>query len=253
MLRVLIVEDDTIIAKDLERTLAERGCEIIGSCADGDDAMRIFNTKKPDFVLIDIELQGKTTGIDLARYINKTSRVPFVYLTDYFGSQNKYFKAANSTRPANYLPKISYLPGQLWHFIEVAIYQYDVIDNGLDETSNSAILLQGHFFVRDRLQRQWQKLLLSDVLYIKVDKPYCKVFTQNHKTSYYLIRKTLNDLMDKLALTSLVRIHQSIAVNSTDVKQYNDVLNIVVLKNDLHLPVGKTYKKSIVRALPLID
>lgn len=253
MLRILIVEDDLLIAKDLERYLVDYDCEIVEICANGDDAMRVFSTKRPDFVFIDIELQTKTTGIDVARYINKTSRVPFVYLTDYFGSQSRYFKAANNTRPANYLPKGTYLPAQLWHFVETAMHQFDVQDNGLDGTSNSAILIHHHFFVRDLQERQWQKLLLDDLLYVEVVKPYCKVFVRKHKATHYLIRKTLNDLMDKLAVTPLVRIHQSIAVNSQKVEQYDETFSMVTLDNGISLRVGKTFKKVLAHTLPLID
>ena len=145
MLRIMIVEDDALIAKDLVVALEEFGCDIVGVCPSAEEAIQIFTEKKPEFVFLDIELQGKLTGIDLAQFINRTSSVPFVFLTDHYSSESRYFRKANNTRPANYLPKGSYLPKQLWHFIETALFQFDIQINGHDER-NFTVLFQESLF-----------------------------------------------------------------------------------------------------------
>ncbi|PKL09628.1 MAG: response regulator [Spirochaetae bacterium HGW-Spirochaetae-7] len=80
-LRILIVEDETIIAWDLRRTIERLGSEVCSVAADADAAVACARADSPDLILMDIKLRGVRTGIDAALEIRRFSEVPLVYLT----------------------------------------------------------------------------------------------------------------------------------------------------------------------------
>lgn len=101
--KILIVEDESIVAKDLELTLNHLGYEVIGNCDNGEDAYQIALDKKPDLLLMDIFIKGNIDGIDTASRIKKEFSVPVVYLTAF--SDESTLNRAKETKPHGYLTK----------------------------------------------------------------------------------------------------------------------------------------------------
>jgi AmiR/NasT family two-component response regulator len=81
--RILIVEDERIIAKDLERRLQRLGYTVVGLAVTGAEAIRSCSDLRPDVVLMDIRLVGETGGIEAAQSIRAAVPVPIIYLTAY--------------------------------------------------------------------------------------------------------------------------------------------------------------------------
>src|SRR5512133_2136720 len=82
--RILIVEDEAIIAMDLEDTLTAQGYLVIATVPSGEAAMALCQTQSPDLVLMDIRLQGHLTGLETARILRETLQIPSVLLTAFF-------------------------------------------------------------------------------------------------------------------------------------------------------------------------
>ena len=102
--RILIVEDEILIADTIDRYLAQRGYQIIGSAISFEEAVDLYLREKPDLVLLDIRLSGPGTGIDVARFIRKQARpAPFIYLTSQLDRHS--IDLAKETFPAGYLSK----------------------------------------------------------------------------------------------------------------------------------------------------
>ncbi len=80
MKKVLIAEDELIIAKVYSRILSKEGYEV-KNVASGTDAQKLFEEFNPDIAVLDIQLKGKITGIDVAQHIRKTSNIPLVFTT----------------------------------------------------------------------------------------------------------------------------------------------------------------------------
>lgn len=80
-LKILIVEDEKIIAKDIEATIKRLGYESAGIVSNAEDAIKRAGESKPGLVLMDITLKGGTDGIEAAKIINDTFDTPVVYLT----------------------------------------------------------------------------------------------------------------------------------------------------------------------------
>jgi hypothetical protein len=101
--RVLVVEDEALIALDLERRLTQSGFEVVGVADNCEDALDLFSRTHPDLVLMDIFIQGARNGIDTARAIADISDVPVVFLTAY-ADDATVLKAAEIS-PYGYLIK----------------------------------------------------------------------------------------------------------------------------------------------------
>jgi PAS domain S-box-containing protein len=101
--RILIVEDEAIIAADIERRLADLGYDLAGTAATGADALDQAAAQRPDLVLMDIVLRGEMSGIEAARWIRERHGIPVVYLTSH--TDKATVDAACATEPTAYLLK----------------------------------------------------------------------------------------------------------------------------------------------------
>lgn len=81
--RVLIVEDELIVAEDLQNKLQQLGHEVVGSAATGEDAVKQAASLTPNLILMDVRLQGSMTGIEAAQHIQAMADIPIVYVTAY--------------------------------------------------------------------------------------------------------------------------------------------------------------------------
>jgi len=103
VLKVLIVEDEAAIARDIESILEECGYEVSGIAHNYEQAINEMNMNVPDLALLDISLKGSLTGIDVAKYINKTYKYPFIFITSF--SNDDILTEAIATGPGGYLVK----------------------------------------------------------------------------------------------------------------------------------------------------
>jgi CheY-like chemotaxis protein len=101
-MRVLIVEDEAIVALDLEFLVETMGHEVCGWAARVDDAVRISRETKPDLVLMDVRLADGGCGLDAARAISAELTVRVVFVT---GNADVVETAALPFRPAGVIPK----------------------------------------------------------------------------------------------------------------------------------------------------
>ena len=103
MCRVLIVEDEQIIAEDIKFTLLKFEHEVVGIAVSGREAINKIEEFRPDVILMDIQLDGDMDGIETVRYINDRFNIPVIYLTAY--SDDTTMKKAFETEPEGFLLK----------------------------------------------------------------------------------------------------------------------------------------------------
>lgn len=118
--RILIVEDEAIVAEDLEMAVTNIGYEVVGRAASAKDAVQKALGAKPDLVLMDIVLRGVGNGIDASREIKEKMGIPIIFLTAY--SDVDLIDRAKSTEPYAYLVK-PFQERQLFASIEMALYK----------------------------------------------------------------------------------------------------------------------------------
>ena len=101
--RILIVEDEGIVAKDIQNRLEDLGHTVIDIASSGEEAIQKTEATQPDLVLMDIVLKGDMDGVKAAEQIRKRFDVPVVYLTAY--ANEKTFERAVITEPHGYIVK----------------------------------------------------------------------------------------------------------------------------------------------------
>ena len=101
--KVLIVEDDKLLALVEERLVERLGFEVVGTAVTGEEAIALVKDSKPDIILMDISLKGEMDGIDAVEKIRKSVSTPVIYLS---GNSDKFnFERAKKTGFVDYLVK----------------------------------------------------------------------------------------------------------------------------------------------------
>jgi len=102
-IKILVAEDERIIALDLKQTLQKLGYEVTSVVNTAVDVIQKVETEKPDLILMDIMLESLLDGIEAAQIISYKYNVPFIYVTAYNDEQT--LKRAQATHPFDYLIK----------------------------------------------------------------------------------------------------------------------------------------------------
>lgn len=119
--RILILEDDRVVARDIQRQLTRIGHEVLGMAVRGEDAVALALEMRPDLVLMDIQLGGEIDGVEAARQIRRQCHSPVVFLTAY--SDDDTLRRASQAEPFGYLLK-PFEDSQLRTVIEMALYKH---------------------------------------------------------------------------------------------------------------------------------
>lgn len=81
--RVLIVEDDVLIRLLTNRILTRNNCNVIGETGYAEESIKMVDLNKPDFICMDIKLQGNMNGLDAAKIIIKRYNIPIIFMSAY--------------------------------------------------------------------------------------------------------------------------------------------------------------------------
>ncbi len=100
---ILIVEDERLVARDLERRLSRLGYTVVAQVASGSEAIQQTLAHRPDLVLMDIRLKGEMDGIEAAGFIRTHLNTRVIYMTAYVDEAT--LTRAQATRPAAFLTK----------------------------------------------------------------------------------------------------------------------------------------------------
>lgn len=119
--KILIVEDEKIVAKDIHNCLRRFGYEVTAIASTGEEAIQKAVETKPDLALLDIRLRGETDGIVVAERIRDRLRIPVVYLTAY--ADEEMLRRAKPTEPFGYLVK-PFGERELHSTIEMALHRH---------------------------------------------------------------------------------------------------------------------------------
>jgi DNA-binding NarL/FixJ family response regulator len=102
-LRILIVEDEPVIAENISMYLDNNDFEVSGIAYDSDEAKDQLKNNTPDAAILDVNLESGEDGIDIARRINEEFRLPFLFLTSY--SDKDTLQRAKKVNPSGYIVK----------------------------------------------------------------------------------------------------------------------------------------------------
>jgi len=118
---VIIVEDEAVIAMEIEMVLRDLGYRIAGKANNGLRALDLLSSTSPDIVLLDIDLRGSISGIEVAQVIREKYDFPFVFLTALADATT--LDRAKKTMPYGYIVK-PFNENDLRSTIELALYRF---------------------------------------------------------------------------------------------------------------------------------
>ncbi|MEQ3663897.1 MULTISPECIES: LytR/AlgR family response regulator transcription factor [unclassified Olleya] len=213
--KILIVEDEIIIADYIEELLLEEQFTNVVIANNKETALNKMTAFLPDIILMDINLQGKNEGIELAKVKNNNATIIFITGQNDLVLMNEALKS----NPDAYLTKpIKRL--DLLASINLAFYK---------KQSQIFQFKDGYDIVN---------LNFSDIRYFVAEGNYVNIYTL---TKRFTIRQSLMGVMDKLPTDSFKQTHRSYLVNKNKIEKVTS--NTVVI-NGLDIPLSRTYAKQ---------
>lgn len=201
-IRVLIVEDDPIISEDIKDMLTSVNYFVVGTAYDEIDAMDLIDTLKPDLVLLDINLNGAFEGFQIAEHINKTRKIPFLYLTSYSGKE--IVNKAKETFPMGYIVK-PFNEQELFTSIEIALHNFskfviplelhrDVINNLIVNplTQKEFDILKGLYDGKNNQQLADEQFVSINTVKTHIKNIYEKLDTHTRLETISLLNELLH-------------------------------------------------------------
>jgi DNA-binding LytR/AlgR family response regulator len=241
-IKILVVEDEMIIAAKISMHLTNLGYEVTGILPRGEEALLNVEENRPDIVIMDIRLKGDLNGIDTAIRMQKIADIPVIFLTA--NADEATFNKAKAAKPYAFISK-PYKQTDLQRAIELTISHLAADENKLppgdSEINDQPFILSDRIFVRQR--EKMIKIIVADILYIEADRNYCRIFT---KTNEYLLCITLKTIEEKLNNRIFLRVHRSYLINLSHI---DAVADDHVIINQKAMPVSAGLKENLLHRL----
>jgi DNA-binding LytR/AlgR family response regulator len=240
-IKIILVEDDWIIAKEIAYLLQDFGFEVTGSYDTGEEALKVIRHQPPHLVLLDIGLAGDLSGIDVARQL-KEEKIPFVFLTALADSET--INRAKLAEPYAYLVK-PVKPESLYSTIEITLYNAQSRkDAMIIPPLKDELKIDESIFVKSR--NRLEKLWLKDILWVEASDIYALVSTTNGK---HLLNASLKVVEEKFPSSRFLRVHRSYIIN---VEKIDAIEEDEVLIGETRIPIGKTYREKLMNRLSFL-
>ncbi len=240
---IFIVEDEILIAKDIANRLTAINYEIVGIAASAKRALELISENKAiDIILIDIILKGDLDGIELARRINSTYNIPFIFLTSH--ADTSLVERAKSVRPYAYILK-PFNDRQVSIAIELALVNFSkktpekelLKRQTFNRTDNKVMQIKDSLFLKK--DHHFERVPLKEILFLKADSNYCTVSTKSNRFIYSMVLKKIET---HLPLNQFLRVHRSYVVNINLVDGFEGNMLFIGEKK---IPVSRTYRDKV--------
>jgi DNA-binding LytR/AlgR family response regulator len=236
--RIVLVEDDALVAVDLAALLTDLGHTVCATCADARSAMLALARHAPDLLLLDIDLGRGADGVRIAQEVNATRPVPIVFISGH--TDPATLERVKEVRPAGFIVK-PFQEADLRTQIELALARYATPPG--TETAAEDFVIEGNLFVRDR--GRLVKVPVDDIIYAEADDNYVVLHTAERR---YVLTTTLTAMEQRLARPHFLRVHRSYLV---DLRRVTAVEEKRVLLGGVSVPVGRTHREALRRRLDL--
>ncbi len=227
-MKILIVEDEPFAAEELKEKLEKLNHEVTGIAESYEQALELIRTVKPELALVDIELKGGLTGIDLSEELQNMG-IPFLYLTG-IEEEGMYDKAVK-TGSLKFLSKpIDRLN------LRNGIFEAQKM---IDDTKRDAMRF---FTVKAGIRKP---LHPDQVAYLKGDRAYCEIHFINGLK--WEISANLGKVAEQMDHPNFIRIHKSHFINKKHIE--STTANTVRLTTGTVLNISLTYKRDLRRMM----
>lgn len=228
---ILIVEDEIVIANDIQDTVEDLGFNVVEIAITMNEAIQALENNPIDLVLVDITLKGNSSGIELAEIINSKYQIPFIFLTSH--SDAATVKKAVQQNPDGYIVK-PFDKVDLFTTIELTLHKNQAKE---DQKEDNLVVNVDHIFVKD--SNEYIKILHRDIYYLKASGNYIEIYTKDKK---HLIRSTIKVFLSGLPQETFLQTHKSYGIN---VQHIQSIKTNIILIEEAEIPIGRAYKDKI--------
>lgn len=251
MANIIVVEDESIVSKDIQQSLKKLGYNVVGAAASGEKAIELVDELLPDLVFMDIMLKGKMSGIEAAEIIKEKHSIPIIYLTAY-ADENTLSKA-KITEPYGYIIK-PFKEVDIHTSIEMALYKHEKTQQVIKERDFLYSIVEGHqeittegiIFVKSKSRQV--KLKTNEIYYVEALKDYVVINTLKTR---YTIHSTMKEIERKLSDKEFIRVHRSFIVRLDKIAAIEQS-NLILDDDKKSVPIGGSYKDDLQRKLNFI-
>jgi two-component system, LytTR family, response regulator LytT len=218
-MKILIVEDDFLIAEHLKDILKkEQGDEVLMALSAMEAKQLIDKNKSIDLVLLDINMETPEAGINLAYELSSNYGIPFIYISAQ--SDTTIIRKAASTFPLSYIVK---------PFVAVSVQA--AVQMARQKIANSTLCIRDGY--KDVI------IPFDAIYYGKSNNNYIEIYGHNKK---WVARVTMRDLLNDLPKDRFVQVHRSFFINKFHLESLKS--DKVVVKGEC-IPVSKSFETSI--------
>jgi len=245
---VLVVEDESIVSKDIQHSLKKLGYNVVGAAATGDRALEIGRAERPDIVLMDIMLKGDMNGIEVAEIMKSELGIPVIFLTAY--ADDSTLSKAKVTEPYGYIIK-PFKEVDLHTTIEMALYKHNKnkeVEKERDLLYSLVENKDSKEFIFVKANSRLVKLNTKDIYYVEALKDYVVINTLD---SRYTIHSTMKDIEKKLPSEQFTRVHRSYIVRLDKIASI-EYPNLHLEKDKKIIPIGGSYRDELVNKINLV-
>lgn len=249
-INVLVVEDESIVSKDIQHSLKKLGYNVVGAASTGEKAIELAMSTVPDIILMDIMLKGQMNGIEAADEIRKSYSIPVIFLTAY--ADESTLSKAKVTEPYGYILK-PFKEIDLHTTIEMAIYKHGREQEVVKErdllfslVENKDSTQKGFIFVKSN--SKLIKLKSEDIYYIEALKDYVVIHTPDTR---YTIHSTMKDIDSKMGHEEFIRVHRSFIVRMDKIATI-EYPNLTLDNMDKQIPIGGSYRDDLNNKINLV-
>lgn len=234
--KIIIVEDELLIAESLRMMLEGLGYEVPAIFNSGAEIVKHFKPGFADIVIMDIELANHTNGIDTAIELKKIGDPPIIFITNNTDERIRK-KAIYETGALQYVPK-PFTRLDISIAIDLTLKLSGNKEIAANKNDELSYLLNDSIFVRDG--SSFKKIMINDIRFLKADGSYSIL---HYNKSNMVFCENLSFLESKLSFAkNLLRVHRSYLVNINYVTKIQD--NRLWIDNE-EIPIGATYKKEL--------
>lgn len=238
---VLVVEDESIVAKDIQNSLKKLGYTVPSVENSGEDAIDAAGQHRPNLILMDIMLKGEISGIEAAEQIKNRYQIPVIFLTAY--ADESTLSKAKVTEPYGYIIK-PFKEIDLHTSIEMALYKHGKEQEVKKERDlYSSIVLdksvEDCIFVKSN--SRLVKVKTKEIYFVEALKDYVIIHTKNAK---YTVHSTMKDMLSKLTSSEFLRVHRSYIVRVDKIMAIEQN-NLVIEDDKKIIPVGGSYRDEL--------
>lgn len=233
--RILIVEDDFVIYTTVRMWLEHLGYYVPDQANKYTEAIDMIDKDPYDLAILDVNLSGTKSGIEVAQYINQKYDFPFIFLSSFFDEE--LLEKITDTNPSGYLLK-PVRQEDLFSAISIALSKHNQRKSIC--TANNT---NGKNFITIKKGNKYVRIFVDEILYIKSNHIYIDIHCKEGKS--YIIRSSLQKYAELLP-PHFAQVHRGFIINMNEISEFDS--NSITIEKTV-IPISNSYRENIMNKL----